>query len=387
MSRIAAGYLRRSTSTADNPGNDSREAQEAAIRRISVGSLTLYVDWGLSGSGDGSKRPEYQRLKTDIAAGLVESVAAYSLTRLGRNAKELLGLAELCRAHGVTLRTAQESFDTSTSAGRLMFGMLALMAEWELEQGKERSESARQARIERHRAAGVTKLPGSVAPYGWRNVNENGITRVVRDPDVDLQVIADAYVEAGSVRCTADLLNRRGFRAPKGGPWRVTPLRRVLERLADDGVIVMPERGRGRRHASRTPALFAGLLVCHCGRRLTPNVTRGQYYCAAARDDARHGRMSVTEKALVAVLRPQANVAEGGRAAGVDRSRSVEALPSWPAFGADPAAMNRHLRRIWTRVQLDGDMSPSVVWRESCRRCDPQPHEDDLSLAAGRSAR
>ncbi len=36
-----------------------------------------------------------------------------------------------------------------------------------------------------------------------------------------------------------------------------------------------------------------------------------------------------------------------------------------------PSARNRHLRRIWTRVQLDDDMAPTAVWRDSRWRYDP----------------
>ena len=422
MTRMAVAYLRRSSATTQNPGNDSHEAQLAAVHRLAGPDVTIYEDWGRSGSGDGSKRPEYQRLKADIAAGLVASVAAYSLTRLGRNARELLGLAELCRSCDVTLRTAQESIDTGSAMGRAMLGMMAVMAELELEQGKERSESARQARKVRHEAAGLV-VPSSVAPYGYRNVTEGGLTRVERDGSVDLSVIVAAYDEAGSVRQTAVLLNERGVPAPKGGLWNLTPLRNVLERLASDGQLVLPERNLRQRHSARASSLLAGLVLCHCGRRMTPNVTRGQLYCAAARSHADHGRMSVTEKALLAVLRPEAEgyirairleeraagddlakkrsvierrqqaldarldvdritpdaykgatralhqeLADLHRDVAVSRTLRLEQVPSW----SDVAAMNRHLRRIWTKVQLDPDMAPTAYWRDSRWRYDPE---------------
>jgi hypothetical protein len=210
----------------------------------------------------------------------------------------------------------------------------------------------------------------------------------------------------------------------------------VLERLADDGVITMPERNRKQRHGPRTPALFAGLLLCHCGRRMTPNVTRGQYYCAAARSHEDHGRMAVTERALVAALRPEADaylrtirldarqrradniaaertierrqaaldakldvdritpdaykaaslrlaeeLADLRRDVRIEKVLSVEAVPSWPAPGEDPSAMNKHLRRVWTKVQLDDDMVPTAVWRDSRWRYDPElQHRQEAEL-------
>jgi hypothetical protein len=103
--RIAAAYLRRSSVTGDRPGDASREAQEAAVRRLCGDDVVLYVDWGITGSGKRT-RPEYDRLKADIAAGKVGSVCAYSLSRLGRSTKELLAFVELCTSNGVTVATA-----------------------------------------------------------------------------------------------------------------------------------------------------------------------------------------------------------------------------------------------------------------------------------------
>jgi hypothetical protein len=82
---------------------------------------------------------------------------------------------------------------------------------------------------------------------------------------------------------------------------------------------------------------------------MTPNTARRQYYCAAARSSADHGRMSVTEKALLAVLPPEADA--------YARAIRLEA-PSWE----EVAAMNKHLKRIWTKFQLDPLMVPTAVW-------------------------
>ena len=308
--RAAVAYLRRSAATESNPGNDSREAQLSAVQRLCGPDVTVYEDWGKSGSGDGSKRPEYQRLKAEIAAGRIGSVCAYSLTRLGRNARELLALVELCRVHDVTLRTASESIDTSSAMGRAMVQMMAVMAELELEQGKERSASARAARVERHRAAGLD-VPGSRAMYGTVHVTQDGITRTVEDTERPIGPVLDAYRDAGSVRGACQLLRERAIPAPRGGEvWGVSTLRRILDHYAAIGQVELPEvmsREAGRRPVKAT-ALFAGLLRCHCGRTMTPNVVRGQYYCAAGRDSgaALHGRYSVTERALLAVLEPEA---------------------------------------------------------------------------------
>lgn len=218
------------------------------------------------------------------------------------------------------------------------------------------------------------------------------------------------------MRRTAVLLNDRGIPSPKGGQWHMTPLRRTLEHMADDGMIEMPQRHGKHRSPVRTPALFAALVRCHCARLMTVNAKRHQYYCAGGRLSSSHGRPSLTEKALLEVLRPEADayvriirmesraagdelakqravverrqaaldarldvdriapdayrtatralhqeLADLHRDAAVTKTLRIDKVPDW----SDVAAMNKHLKRIWTKVQLDPDMHPTAVWRDS----------------------
>lgn len=300
--RLAAAYIRRSSVSADSPGDASREAQLAAVRRLCGDDVTVYTDWGISGRK--VDRPEYVKLKADIAAGNVGSVCAYSLSRLGRNARELLAFIELAQAHNVPVRTSVESIDTATAMGRAMLGVMAVFAELEVEQGMERSASARAARKARHDDAGVV-MPPSIAPYGWKHVTQDGITRVEPNPDEPLTPILAAYREAGSVLGACRLLEDRGILAPRGGKrWATSALTRILEREAPE---LLPTRGpAGRR--SPSSAKFAQLLRCpFCGRMLTPNATRGQYYCPnGPRDRANHPRYAVREADVQPFLEDEA---------------------------------------------------------------------------------
>jgi DNA invertase Pin-like site-specific DNA recombinase len=238
----SAAYLRRSSVSGDNPGDASREAQEAAVRRLCGEDVALYVDWGISGR-TADKRPDYMRLKEDIVAGRIASVCAYSLSRLGRNARELLAFIELAQAHGVPVRTAVESIDTSTAMGRAMLTVMAAFAQLELEQGMERSAAAREARRERHQAAGMP-VPPSRSLYGYVHITEDGLTRVERDTTPiweghdRIDTVLDAYREAGNVLAAAGLLNQRGVPSPDGsvwdpetkrGGWGHSTLRRIIE--------------------------------------------------------------------------------------------------------------------------------------------------------------
>lgn len=425
--RRAVAYLRRSKATDTNPGNDSREAQEAAVRRLCGDDVAMYVDWGKSGSGDGARRPEYQRLKADIARGTVGTVCAYSLTRIGRNVAELSSFVKLCNDHNVDVRTATDNIDTTTASGRAHLGMLAVFSEYELETGKERTAAAMAAIDERYARAGLP-VPHGPAIYGKRWVKrEDGLRVSEDDPERPIGPVLDAYREAGSVLAACALLDRRGVPAPndrnaKG--WHRLSLRRILEHYAGLGLVELPEKvgHREARVPIRATALFSGILRCHCGATMTPNVNRRpyqgrakppQYICCAGRGKSDlHGQVTVTERKLRAALEPEAaryirqtkvshkasqsdqterdrlakarSRAEDGYLSGLIPAAKAKAqiasidarlveldsqakrglllwnetIPTWD----DVPAMNLFLRRIWRVVQLDENMVPTVEW-------------------------
>ncbi len=427
----AAAYIRRSVTGKNNQGDISRETQEAAVRRLCGADVALYVDWGVSGRK--ADRPEYQRLRADIAAGLVTSVCAYNLSRLGRKVSELWSFVDLCRDHNVPIRTATDNIDTGSAMGRMLFTIMAAVSAFTAELAAEAQITGSAERFRLHKqedllvpnSKGVMALPSATAPYGTRYITRekdgHRLTYSEPDPDKDLSVLVDAYTSAGSVRGAAVVLNRDGIAAPRGGQWNRTSLQRVLDRLADEGLVTLPERNAGRRSPTRPRALFAGLLRCHCGRRMTANVARGQYYCSSARSHADHGRMSVGVRTLETILRPEADefdrqlllesvteakdtaakegvierrmaaldarldvgripaevykaavaglmgeLADLRRDLVIDKRLRMEPVPEW----TDTAAMNAHLRRIWTHVQLDPSMVPVVYWRVG-RKFDP----------------
>jgi DNA invertase Pin-like site-specific DNA recombinase len=399
----AAAYLRRSSASGDNPGDASREAQETAVRRLCGDDVVLFVDWGISGRK--TDRPEYQRLRSAIEAGQISSVCAYSLSRLGRNARELLGFIELCQAHGVAVQTAVEKLDTGSAMGRAMLGIMAVFAQLEVEQGMERSAAARAARQARHDAAGVV-MPTGHPGYGSRHVRgADGLSRIEPDPAHPLAPIVAAYREAGSVLGATKLLQERGIPAPRGGTrWGTSTLTRVLEAAAPD---LLPRRSHT---GMRTPAnsMLAQLLRCpFCGATLTPNTARGQYYCRfGARDRDAHPRYAVRERDLLPWVEAEAarfivpvdrvdlqerdardvarikaereKVLDAYQAGAMTRDsmlRRIEALDTRAAAvavaesivdvppaidwdGWEPRAINTYLRAIWDHVELGPDMRP-----------------------------
>ena len=84
-------------------------------------------------SGKDRKRPQLLRLMRDVEKGLrdIDAVVVWKLDRFGRSNRDLHNLVAELQAAEVNFVSTQENFDLATPVGKLMFGMLALMAEFE----------------------------------------------------------------------------------------------------------------------------------------------------------------------------------------------------------------------------------------------------------------
>ncbi len=117
-----------------------------------------YIDAGYSGSN--TDRPALQRMISDIHEGRIDKVLVYKLDRLSRSQKDTLELIEdEFLAAGVDFVSISENFDTTTPFGRAMIGILAVFAQLEREQIKERMAMGRLARAKEGRYSGQDRIP------------------------------------------------------------------------------------------------------------------------------------------------------------------------------------------------------------------------------------
>lgn len=122
--------------------------------------LNVYTDGGYSGGN--TNRPALQSLINDVKKGFGDAVLVYKLDRLSRSQKDTLELIEDCfLAHGVDFISMSENFDTSTPFGKAMVGILAVFAQLEREQIRERMAMGIDARLKEG------KWTGAVPPYGY----------------------------------------------------------------------------------------------------------------------------------------------------------------------------------------------------------------------------
>src|SRR5271156_2357372 len=149
MKRIAI-YLRVSTSKQET--SNQRRELEAVAARSGWEVVKVYEDAGISGAKGRDKRPGLDSMMRAVNAKEFDMVAAWSVDRLGRSLTDLLAILQGLQEKGVDLFLHQQGLDTSTTAGKAMFQMLGVFAEFERGIIRERVNAG----LARARPKGVT---------------------------------------------------------------------------------------------------------------------------------------------------------------------------------------------------------------------------------------
>jgi DNA invertase Pin-like site-specific DNA recombinase len=125
----AAIYVRVSTD-GQTVENQTRELCQIAERR-GWQVVETYSDVGISGGKGRDKRPGLDRMLNDASRRKFDVVMAWSIDRLGRSLIDLLATVQNLEACGVDLYLDQQSIDTTTPTGKLMFQVTGAFAEFE----------------------------------------------------------------------------------------------------------------------------------------------------------------------------------------------------------------------------------------------------------------
>lgn len=129
--RKVALYVR--VSTKDQATENQRRELVEVAERAGWNVVAVYSDEGISGAKGRDKRPGFDALLKAVTRREVDMVAAWSVDRLGRSLQNLVETLESLRAAGADLYLHKQALDTTTPAGRAMFGMLGVFAEFERE--------------------------------------------------------------------------------------------------------------------------------------------------------------------------------------------------------------------------------------------------------------
>jgi DNA invertase Pin-like site-specific DNA recombinase len=129
MSKRVGLYLR--VSTGEQTVENQRQALRTAAEHRGWTVVEEFVDAGISGAKGREKRPAFDRLLKAVTRRKVDVVAAWSVDRLGRSLQDLVGFLGELHGAGVDLYLDRQGVDTSTPAGKALFQMLGVFAEFE----------------------------------------------------------------------------------------------------------------------------------------------------------------------------------------------------------------------------------------------------------------
>jgi DNA invertase Pin-like site-specific DNA recombinase len=324
-----------------------------------------YDDGGFSGGT--LDRPGLKTLIEDIEDGLVDVVVVYKIDRLSRSLMDFSRLVEVFDKHGVTFISITQSFNTTTSMGRLTLNILLSFAQFEREVTGERIRD----KFAASRAKGMWM--GGFVPMGYDVVSRK---LVVNEAEADMvRHMFQRFVELGSATLlTRELvakgtLNKRGKPIDKGFLYKLFRNRLYLGEAVHKGtsypgehhgiitlelwdqvqsILQESPRQRAANTRTQTPALLKGLIFTANGVAMTPTATK---------KGSRHYRYYTSMDAI--------------------RNRAGEGTDGFVRLNAGmvEGAVIQHIRELLR--------SPEVVTRAvaSAKAKDPQADETDVVTA------
>ncbi len=201
----AMGYVRVSTAgqAIDGVSIDAQRARIEAWCQANGCTLAgVHIDSGLSGKR-ADNRPALQLALSEVCNVPGAVLVVYSLSRLARSTKDAIGIAERLNKSGADLVSLSEKIDTTSATGKLVFRMLAVLAEFERDLIAERTVTALTQKASRGQRVGTV-------PFGW-SLGPDQVTLEV-DPN-EQQIISevrDMRATGMTLRAIADELTRRG---------------------------------------------------------------------------------------------------------------------------------------------------------------------------------
>jgi site-specific DNA recombinase len=223
MKTLAVGYVRVSTAGQAAEGV-SLEAQRARIEAWAkvqgVELLAVHVDAGLSGS-KADNRPALQAALAQ-ACRKRAALVVYSLSRLARSTSDALAIFGRLGKAGADLVSLTESIDTTTASGKMIFGVLSVLNEFERDLIAERTRTAlahlrgQGRRVSGRAPYGYAFADGAVVP----DVEEQGVVEEIRT----LRALGL------SVRKIAVALDEKGVPTRGAASWRPNLVHSILRR-------------------------------------------------------------------------------------------------------------------------------------------------------------
>jgi DNA invertase Pin-like site-specific DNA recombinase len=196
----AAIYIRVSTEQQNLDLQKNELFQYCEIRKWT--DVKVYSDFGISGSRS-DNRPEFKRMMKDAKARRFDTVIVWKLDRFGRSLIDLVNHLQELTDLGIEFISLRDGIDLSTSAGKLMCGLIASFAQYERDILKERTIAGLAAARKRGKVLGRPKQRDDRAIAELRN---KGLS--IQAIAKQLQV-SKGSVQAALAACTKNASNFR----------------------------------------------------------------------------------------------------------------------------------------------------------------------------------
>jgi len=196
MQKKAAIYVRVSTDK-QTLENQLRELKQIAERR-GWEVVEQYSDAGISGSKGREGRPGLDQMLKDASKRRFDVVMAWAIDRLGRSLIDLLSTIQTLEACGVDLYLDQQSIDTTTPAGKLMFQVTGAFAEFERSMIRQRVHAGLKRAAQEGRYPGRPRISGGVEKRIQSQLRAGkGILKVARECGVGTGTVQRIARELG----------------------------------------------------------------------------------------------------------------------------------------------------------------------------------------------
>ena len=194
-------------------------------------SYIIYEDEGFSGGN--LERPQFRQMMEDARAGKISHIIVYRLDRISRNIGDFAGLIQELNGLGVEFISIREQFDTSSPLGRAMMYIASVFSQLE------RETIAERIRDNMLELAKTGRWLGGKTPTGYGTESVTSVTvdgrikkccklKLIPEEAEVVREIFFEYLRCGSLKETAEEVNRKGLRTKTGKEFTPVAVRAIL---------------------------------------------------------------------------------------------------------------------------------------------------------------
>lgn len=243
----AAIYTRVSTEDQVKEGYSLAVQKEQLLEHIKREGWKFYREYKDDGiSGYTNNRPGLKRLLYDASNKKFDVVLVYKIDRFSRRLKDLIFAVDELAESGVSFKSATEPFDTTTSAGNLMFQQLGSFAEFERNRIKERVFPGMVKGVQAGNWQGAR-----YSPYGYRYDKKNKLLIVVPDEAAVVRTIYTMYLTGQTTSMITSYLYKKQYKTRTGKRFHSKLVCDILKNKIYTGKLVWNRRHYNKKEKTR----------------------------------------------------------------------------------------------------------------------------------------